>query len=201
MLHRNIPKFWNVFVTACTEESREPLQVSGSDSDVSRAIVQGRYLFRVPACLTNPNMSVAHSLVTQHALNSHALSLSIVLSPSGMAKVVYVGACEWPKIAKFGLCAMLAHLRKYIDYKAQREKRECLVEGQADGLGGQGSQTWATMLRTTGWTMHHVKLHQFFQTFPWKYDMVDGRKKNCAGKFLRFKQRSQWSHSRATPWN
>ena len=52
------------------------MSVSGSDSDVSLAIVEARYLFRVSSVLDQPpNMSVAHSLVTQHALTSHALSL------------------------------------------------------------------------------------------------------------------------------
>ena len=156
----------------CTEESRDSVAVSGCDSDVSRAIVQARYLFRVPACFTNPNMSVAHSLVTQHALNS--------LSPLSSAPQAWQRAFMRGHVSEQRLQNLVcAPSEIYVLLISTNEEKECawLRKGQADGLGGQGSQTCPTMPRTTAWTMHHVKVHQFSQTFPWKYDTVDGERK------------------------
>ena len=137
-----------------------------------------RYLFRVPACFTNPNMSVAHSLVTQHALNSLS---PLFATPQAWQRAFMRGHVSEQRLQNL----VCAPSEIYVLLISTNEEKECawLRKGQADGLGGQGSQTCPTMPRTTAWTMHHVKVHQFSQTFPWKYDTVDGEKKNCAASF------------------
>ena len=189
-----------LFTAAWPEDISDSVSVSGSDSDASLAIVQAnsRYLFRVPACLDQPQYVRSSLSSCDKSMPSLLMpTLSIVSTHSGMAKDICGGRMWVTKDCKIWFPHQSSLPRKYCSHFRQWKNKK-LRKGQAHAWGGQGSQT---MLRTTGWTRHHVKLHQFSQTLPWKYDMVDGEKKNCVGKLLRFKQRSQWSHSRATPWN
>ena len=120
-------------------------------------------------------MSVAHSLVTQHALTSHALSLHC-LQPLRHGKGhLCAGHVSDQRLQNLVSSPWTAHLRNIWLTSINEELESAwLRKGQADGGGGQGSQT---IPRLSAWTMHHVKLHQLFQTFPWKYDIVPTSKR------------------------